>query len=436
MMRRPIKAENRVGRWSKLALVPMALLWLCGCSVPDAVNPVAWYRDVTGASKSDNPDQPNQKNLEQGNNEPYPNLADVPDAPESATSTIDRQKLEKSLVADRENAKYSDQQLIAGQAVPGFAAPPSPPPAAPQAATPAATESPPAASNAPAAEAAAASTPAPPAAPAAAPTPAPTPAPVGPVAEKPPTPPPAAPATAAASATVQPLPPTAPPAMTAAGPSPVAQSPAATKAPAAAPHQTAALPKRGSEAPPQESSLVSPTVPSLPQGQTPPPPPPLPNIAPVAAPPQVATAAAPKPVPVPAVPKFGSGAPSSAIKPVAAAQGLRHPKPTLSYEVAEIKFGNGSAAIEAAQSGDVGDIVKLHKEDGGSIRVIGYAERTSGADAAQREIESFSLALQRAQAVANALEQQGIATADITVEAAPARAGKRESARAEIYFER
>lgn len=149
----------------------------------------------------------------------------------------------------------------------------------------------------------------------------------------------------------------------------------------------------------------------------------------------------PKPIPAPTTPKFFAPAPapsppSPAVKPVAAGQGLRHPKPALSYEVAEIKFGNGSSAIDAAQQGDVSDIVKLQKEDGGSIRVIGYAERTSGADAAQREVDSFSLALERAQAVASALEQQGIATTEITVEAAPARAGRREGARAEVYFER
>jgi outer membrane protein OmpA-like peptidoglycan-associated protein len=103
------------------------LVLLGGCSsVPNAVNPIAWYRDLTGASKNDALDQnqPNQKNLDAGSKAPYPNLASVPDAPDTALATIDRDKLRQSLVADRENAKYTADQLHAGMAVAGTAPPP------------------------------------------------------------------------------------------------------------------------------------------------------------------------------------------------------------------------------------------------------------------------------------------------------------------------
>src|ERR1700733_6582237 len=84
-----------------IALATIAALG--GCSVPNALNPVAWYRDLSGASKNDalDKDQSNQQNLEAGGKEPYPNLADVPNAPDNALSEKNRDALQKSLAADR-----------------------------------------------------------------------------------------------------------------------------------------------------------------------------------------------------------------------------------------------------------------------------------------------------------------------------------------------
>ncbi len=120
------------------ALALAAAVGLGGCSwVPNAVNPVSWYRDLSGASKNDALDknQPNQKNLDAGSKEPYPNLADVPDAPDQALSTAERDKLQQSLVADRQNARYSADRLEAGAPVVGAVAPP-PPPGTPAAVAP------------------------------------------------------------------------------------------------------------------------------------------------------------------------------------------------------------------------------------------------------------------------------------------------------------
>jgi outer membrane protein OmpA-like peptidoglycan-associated protein len=123
-----------------LTLAVAVAAGLPGCSYPDALNPIEWYRDLTGASKNDDADkaQRNAQNLDAGNKAPYPNLASVPAAPGRAMSTIDREKLQKGLVADRTNAQYSDEELRQGRAVPPL---PGDPPAAP-AATDAASAAP------------------------------------------------------------------------------------------------------------------------------------------------------------------------------------------------------------------------------------------------------------------------------------------------------
>ena len=111
-----------------LVILGMALAGVAGCSsVPDAVNPVSWYRGVTGISKNDDlgKDQ-NEQNLAEGSNEPYPNLGSVPAAPDAQLSGVDRDKLVKSLVADRNNAQYSADNLRAGD-VASTVPPPAPP---------------------------------------------------------------------------------------------------------------------------------------------------------------------------------------------------------------------------------------------------------------------------------------------------------------------
>ena len=89
------------------AAVLAASVGLSACSVPDWANPVAWYRDVSGASQDDpKADARNKNNLEQGSEDDYPNLASVPPPPTNALSSADREKLRNSLAADRANAKY------------------------------------------------------------------------------------------------------------------------------------------------------------------------------------------------------------------------------------------------------------------------------------------------------------------------------------------
>ena len=95
-----------------------------------ACNPVETWRDWTGASKND-PDPettPNTQNLAAGEATDYPNLATVPPPPNRALTAAEREKLTQSLIADRTNARYSDEKLRAG--FPAVSAPAPPPPSA------------------------------------------------------------------------------------------------------------------------------------------------------------------------------------------------------------------------------------------------------------------------------------------------------------------
>ena len=65
------EAERHPASLRVTALSAAALL-LGGCSwLPNALNPIEWYRDVTGASSHDDTgSQRNEKNLEAGGKEP------------------------------------------------------------------------------------------------------------------------------------------------------------------------------------------------------------------------------------------------------------------------------------------------------------------------------------------------------------------------------
>ena len=118
----------------------VALALLCGLSGLAACNPVDTWRDLTGASKNDpNPETtPNTQNLAAGEASAYPNLATVPPPPTRAMTEAEREKLTQSLIADRANAKYTDEKLRAGFSAISAPVPPPPPPPAPPTNEPAA----------------------------------------------------------------------------------------------------------------------------------------------------------------------------------------------------------------------------------------------------------------------------------------------------------
>jgi len=121
--------RRKVHRVAMLA----AVLGLVAC------NPVETWRDWSGASKND-PDPEtarNTQNLAAGEAADYPNLASVPPPPNRALTAAEREKLTQSLIADRTNAKYSDERLRAGFPAVSAPAPPPPPPPVPEAVNPA-----------------------------------------------------------------------------------------------------------------------------------------------------------------------------------------------------------------------------------------------------------------------------------------------------------
>jgi outer membrane protein OmpA-like peptidoglycan-associated protein len=392
------RAGGRTHRVTCLAVVLAALLGLAAC------NPVETWRDWSGASKND-PDPettPNTQNLAAGAAGDYPNLATVPPPPVQALTAAERDKLAQSLIADRTNAKYSADKLVAGFGeMPGAAPPPPPPP---------------------------------------------VPAPGDNAQTKP-------------DSGAEPPAPAAQPAATAASGEAPAATPAASdksgdKTTAAG--QGLRKSSEPPEPPPMESSLETPQVRSTPhpeQVQTAPPPP-YPTPAPVAAnalPPTAANAPAPTmantppstpriespPAPVPLPAAIGSTAyqappPPPVLAPLAPAKSSpKPPPPPAAAPVAEIKFAADSTSLSQDDRQTIDKVATLYQQNPGKVRIVGYAGAGSGA---AEQLNSFRAALDRAQAVAAALKDAGIPPDKIAVEAAPSDASTVES-RAEVMLE-
>ena len=343
-----------------------------------ACNPVETWRDWSGASKND-PDPEtarNTQNLAAGEAADYPNLASVPPPPNRALTAAEREKLTQSLIADRTNAKYSDERLRAGFPAVSAPAPPPPPPPVPEAVNPAPAK--------PGESVAAPSAPAP------------------------------APAAASGEAPAAPAPPGEqglrksgePP-----EPGPMESSLEMPKV------RSTPNPEQVQAAPPPPYPVPSPTAanapPTTPRLQSPPAPAPLPT---------ALDSAAYQPPPPPPVlaPLASSG--RSVQKP---------PAPATGAPVAEIRFAADSTNLNDDDRQTIGRIVPLYHQNPGKIRVIGYANAGSGA---AEQLNSFRAALDRAQAVAAALTQAGIPSDRIAVEAAPSGSNTPEN-RAEVLLE-
>ena len=358
--RRKIRSDFRV------LFAVAAAAGLAGCSsLPNYANPIEWYRDITGVSKNDVQDQGarNSANLEAGSHEPYPNLASVPQPPDTAMSTVDRDKLQQGLIADRANARYSDQQLQQGKDVPPL------PGTAPKVALAAPSTAPP--------------------------PPGPGPAPTAPQ----------------GSGQAKPTKGSAPPPQEA----PLA-SPSIGNLPQGQQPRAAPPPPSGMQPARQQAAPASP--PPQPAASTSPPP----QQAASPTPPQVA-AASPPPRQVAAVPP--PPPPSTFVEPsvepsVMRAPGGKHAAVTL--EAADISFTGDNKTLSAADNQRLSEAASLQKQGGASLRIIGYAARGSGPKAAEQELASFGDALDRANAVAAELTRLGVPTNRITVQAAPASA--------------
>jgi outer membrane protein OmpA-like peptidoglycan-associated protein len=405
-----IGAEEGPARSVRRLVVWAFLLGLCACS------PVETFRDWTGASQNDpDPDTtPNTKNLAAGEAADYPNLATVPPPPVRGMTAAEREKLTQSLIADRANARYTDEQLRVGfstsQAVP-------PPPAS-------------SASEANSAQ----------------------PEPAGVSAT------PAAPASAAASEPGPAQREAAPsPAITSSAPArPGEKSNVSTRSARAGGKKPAepgeGLRKQGEppEPGPMESNLEIPQARATPQPEQvqPSPPrallPPTPKVAnaPPSLPPGLAAggvlARTPSAAPAgsagfqppPAPPELPPPAPTRSATAGEDKASGKAPAP-VAAPVTEIKFGGDSTNLTDKDRQTLEAVLPVYQQNPGKIRIVGYA---SGGSGAVEKLNSYRTALDRAQAVAAALKQAGIPSDKIQVEAAPGSTNPEEN-RAAVLLE-
>jgi outer membrane protein OmpA-like peptidoglycan-associated protein len=417
---------RRTRRRARRVAVVALLLGLAAC------NPVDTWRDLTGVSRNDpDPDTtPNTKNLAAGEASDYPNLATVPPPPERALTAAEREKLTQSLIADRTNARHTDEQLRAGFSSVAAAPPPPPgePGAQPEQVATAAPPSPTPVPSAPTAAPSAAS------------------ARNGASGEKPAKLLPAEPALAStatgagAAGEKRALPPAgAPRAARSGGKTP------------AEPEQ--GLRKQGEppEPGPMESSLEVPQARATPepeQIQPAPPPPQLPPTPRVAAAPTplaggLAAGGALAPMalpqakssagyePPPSAPELPPPAPPTRTVAASPGKGDAKPPARVGTPVAEIKFGAASTTLTDKDRQTLETVLPIYQQNPGKVRIVGYAGAGSGA---VEQLDSYRAALDRAQAVAAALTKAGIPSDKIQVEAAPQGNNSGES-RAEVLFE-
>ena len=472
-------ASEKAGSCARtfIALATTAVVGLAACSsTPKALNPVELYRSAAGFTLNDDTSgERNAQNLAAGSNEPYPNLGTVPPPPDRAMSSIDRRKLQQGLTEDRTEAKQSDADLRDSSTAMAAPTPITRPSATGDGAATDETKHKGAsqggrpgvstarhgpAGSAPAPQESALNSPDVHAIPEGdTPRPAPPP-PYLPPAEKTRKSSPSQAGKPAPSVTAATRPSPTPPAM-------APQPPTVPATPPAAPEASAPPPPPPSDLampPPNSVAALTPVPPATLD--------PLPSLPPAAAtdapgaaspvplgatdaqrpsaeqtatPDPARSPPAAVPVPVPAPPQApkqeATLSPAPQAAPPASKPELTMATPqrtgrggTVSLQAAEINFTNNGMTLSAEDDQRLAGVVKLYDKHGGIVRVVGYGRRSFGADAAQQELASFSKAIERANVVARALAQLGLASNRIVVQAAPVGDGLGED-RAEVLLE-
>ncbi len=93
-------------------LIGAGALALAGCtSVPDYANPVEGYYGVVDTFDDEAETDVAAPQPVPGADEPYPNLSEVPEAPSRETSVAEMDTVAEGLIADRENARYTDEEI-------------------------------------------------------------------------------------------------------------------------------------------------------------------------------------------------------------------------------------------------------------------------------------------------------------------------------------
>jgi len=118
---------------------------------------------------------------------------------------------------------------------------------------------------------------------------------------------------------------------------------------------------------------------------------------------------------------------------------------TVAFQAASIPFSVGSTAINSADRAALKQVAKLHQQFGGIVRVIGHAsQRTRDMDADSHRLVNFQLSLDRATAVSMELTRLGVPAEAVMVVARSDNeplsyeympAGEAENRRAEVYIE-
>ena len=130
--------RGSAGRKSGQLTALVLTLALAGCAqIPNWANPVSWvdgvddmFDNMFDGMFSDNVDQlppaPKSSAKPPGADKPFPKLGQTQAPSRTGTSAESRQKLANSLIADRDNAKYTKQELRAGNQRLAAAPPPKP----------------------------------------------------------------------------------------------------------------------------------------------------------------------------------------------------------------------------------------------------------------------------------------------------------------------
>ena len=183
---------------------------------------------------------------------------------------------------------------------------------------------------------------------------------------------------------------------------------------------------------PMESSLTMPSMAAMPPPESVTPAPPPPHLgAPQTSPAPAGTLASLPPVPEEAAPPPEIAPPKPPA--AAAAKPAKPPPKGGSMRLAAVVFPSQSTTLRPFDEEQLAAIVPFYKTHPGIIRVIGYAGAAAGGSALA-QLNSFSAALDRAQAVAAVLAKAGIPAGKIKVEAAPANAAPGPP-RAEVLLE-
>ncbi len=378
-----------------------------GCSrVPDAINPVEWYKNTTEffAGEDDKKPAATESDKKQstlaadrgkpppGAGKPAPNLGSFPDRP-PVTRAEQSRLAAQGLVSDREGRRYSSESIRRqGEPVEALApriedampdAPAAPPPPAMPTAPPSLGAPPPMAAPAALSVPMAAASASPPA-----------------VAVAPP------PVTAPPSSRVRELrrarpvrrPPTAAPVLK--------PPPGSVPVPVPGPFETLVVSSTGVELVAVPLLASRPVAPPAPRGRV----------------------------------KIRREGGTLRFGQVGAAL------PPGAVKVATIQFSNGSAELDARDRRILDQVFRLHRQRGGKMRIIGHSsQRTRNLDPATHNMVNYRVSAARADSVARELIGRGVRADEISVDARADRepiyyefmpAGEAGNRRTEIYFER